>query len=552
MSIDLEIAQKIKGKSIFEIAKEANVNEEYIIPYGYNKAKIQVDGIKEESRGKVILVTAISPTKAGEGKSTTTIGLNDALCKLGKKSMVALREPSLGPVFGLKGGATGGGYAQVIPMEDINLHFTGDMHAITSANNLIAACLDNAIYQGNELGIDPTQVVWKRCLDMNDRTLREITIGQGKPTNGVERKDHFQISVASEVMAVLCLAEDLMDLKARLARMIVAYTYEGAPITVDDLGISGAVAMVLKDAIQPNLVQTLEGNPVLIHGGPFANIAHGCNSVIATKTAMKLADYVVTEAGFGADLGAEKFFDIKCRSANITPSAVVLVATIKALKMHGGVAYEELHHENVEALLAGCVNLERHIQTIQSFGLPYVVAINAYTQDHASESEALQAYCKQQGHPMAYSTVWAQGGEGGLALAQIVLDLVNEKNDFHYCYEQEDSIETKIRKIAQTCYGAKDVAYSEQALAQLQKYQDLGFGSLAICMAKTPVSLSDDPSKLGAPKDFTLHISELYVSSGAGFIVVLTGSVMTMPGLPKHPAALKMDIDANGKITGLF
>lgn len=551
MSIDLEIAQKVKGESIYEIAKKAGIKESAILPYGLNKAKINVDEIEGEANAKVILVTAISPTKAGEGKSTTTIGLNDALCALDKKSMVALREPSLGPVFGLKGGATGGGYAQVIPMEDINLHFTGDMHAITSANNLIAACLDNSIYQGNELEIDPTKVVWKRCLDMNDRTLRDITIAQGKATNGVERVDHFQITVASEVMAVLCLASNLDDLKARISKMIVAKRYDGTLVSVEDLGISGAITMILKDALQPNLVQSLEGNPVLIHGGPFANIAHGCNSIIATKTAMKLADYVVTEAGFGADLGAEKFLDIKCRMADLQPSCVVIVATIKALKMHGGVTYEHLKEENVEALLKGCVNLERHIQTIKNFGLPYVVAINAFSQDGEQETKALREYCEQNNHPIAYSSVWANGGQGGIELAKQVIELCKQENNYAPLYELENSITEKITKIATLVYGAKDVEFSEVALQQIQELNKNGFGQHAICMAKTPVSLTDDPKVLGAPTGFTLHVRELYVSNGAGFIVALTGNVMTMPGLPKIPAANQMDV-VNGKIIGLF
>ncbi|MGL5540593.1 MAG: formate--tetrahydrofolate ligase, partial [Erysipelotrichaceae bacterium] len=551
MSIDLEIAQKVKGLPILEVARKANIAEENIECYGTNKAKIALAQQNAATqKGKLILVTAISPTKAGEGKSTTTIGLNDALCALGKKSIVALREPSLGPVFGLKGGATGGGYAQVIPMEDINLHFTGDMHAITTANNLIAAVLDNSLYQGNPLQIDKDNVVWKRCLDMNDRTLRDITIGQGKATNGVERADHFQISVASEVMAVLCLSKDVHDLKVRLGNMIVAYSLEHQPIFVKDLDIAGALTMILKDAIKPNLVQTLEGNPVLIHGGPFANIAHGCNSIIATTMALGLGDYVVTEAGFGADLGAEKFFDIKCRTADVRPDAVVLVATIRALKMHGGVAFEDLATPNVEAMLAGSVNLERHIQTLKSFGVPYVVAINAFPTDTKEEHAALQAYCEAHNHPMALSQVWAKGGQGGLALAKQVLALVDQPNQFHWIYELNETLPTKIAKIATTCYGAKAVEYSEVALAKLAQYERLGFDGLAVCMAKTPVSLSDDPRLLGAPTDFTLHVQDLSVSHGAGFVVVLTGSVMTMPGLPKVPAACKMDMDEQGVIKG--
>ncbi|MGL5977907.1 MAG: formate--tetrahydrofolate ligase [Erysipelotrichaceae bacterium] len=553
MSIDLEIAQKVQGSHILDVAKRAGIAEEFIEQYGNNKAKIALEQASLATKqGKLILVTAISPTKAGEGKSTTTIGLNDALCALNKKSMVALREPSLGPVFGLKGGATGGGYAQVIPMEDINLHFTGDMHAITTANNLISAVLDNHIYQENSLNINPENIVWKRCLDMNDRTLREITIGQGKATNGIERADRFQITVASEVMAVLCLASSITDLKQRLGRMIVAYTHDNQPVYVEDLGISGALIMILKDAIKPNLVQSLEGNPVLIHGGPFANIAHGCNSVIATKMALGLSDYVVTEAGFGADLGAEKFFDIKCRSANLKPDAVVLVATIRALKMHGGVAYEDLKNENVEAMLAGCVNLERHIQTLKNFKLPYVVAINAFVSDSEAEIAALQAYCNQHQHPMARSDVWSHGGQGGIELANIVLNLVEQGNDFAPCYDLDMDVYTKIETIAKTCYGAKDIEYSQQAMEKIAMIERGEFKHLAICMAKTPVSLTDDPKQLGAPKDFTLHVNDITISNGAGFLVVLTGAVMTMPGLPKRPAALNMDMSEDGIITGLF
>ena len=552
---DLEIAQECVMEPIVDIAKKAGIGEDDLELYGKYKAKVSLDVLnrkKDQPDGKLILVTAINPTKAGEGKSTTTVGLVDGFRRLGKNAMVALREPSLGPVFGLKGGATGGGYAQVVPMEDINLHFTGDMHAITTCNNLISACLDNHIHQGNELDIDVDRVVWKRVLDMNDRTLRQIEIGLGPKANGVERKDGFNITVASEVMAILCLSNSLMDLKERLGNILVAYNTKGEPVYAKDLGIAGALAMVMKDAIKPNLVQTLEHNPVLIHGGPFANIAHGCNSVLATKTCLKLADYVITEAGFGADLGAEKFLDIKCRLADLTPSAVVIVATIRALKQHGGVEFEDLKTENVDAMLAGCENLAKHIETIQAFGLPYVVAINEFATDTAAEVEALQNWCKQHHHPMALSQVWAKGGEGAVALAQEVLQLCEAENHFQPIYDVNESIEDKIYKIAHTCYGAGAVEYSEEAKAQMETYRKLGWDHLPICMAKVPTSLTDQAKIYGAPKDFTITIREFRPSIGAGFLVALTGSVMTMPGLPKKPAANNMDIDEAGNISGLF
>ena len=540
---------------IQKVAAKIGIPEDALEYYGKYKAKLSFDylkSIQDQPQGKLILVTAINPTKAGEGKSTTTVGLGDALNRLGKKTMMALREPSLGPVFGLKGGATGGGYAQVVPMEDINLHFTGDMHAITTTNNLVCACLDNSIHQGNPLHIDPTKVTFKRCLDMNDRTLRDITIGQGSKANGVERKDGFNITVASEVMAALCLADDLMDLKERFARMQVAYTYDGDPVYVRDLGIQGAMAMVMKDAVLPNIVQTLEHNPVLIHGGPFANIAHGCNSVIATKACLELADYTVTEAGFGADLGAEKFLDIKCRLANLKPNAVVIVATIRALKQHGGVAFEDLKEENVDAMLAGCGNLAKHIDTVQQFGLPYIVAINQFESDSPKEIEALENWCKENGHPMSLSQVWAKGGEGALDLAQQVIALCDQPNTYAPLYDVHASIEDKINTIAQKVYGADGVDFTDEAKAQIETFNRLGWNELPICMAKTQMSLTDDGKIMGRPTGFRITVRELRPSLGAGFIVALTGKVLTMPGLPKHPSALDMDIDENGKIVGLF
>lgn len=552
---DLEIAQECKMEHIRDIAAKIGVGEEDLEYYGNYKAKVSLDLLhrnEDKEDGKLILVTAINPTKAGEGKSTTTVGLGDALNRLGKKTMIALREPSLGPVFGLKGGAAGGGYAQVVPMEDINLHFTGDMHAITTANNLISACLDNHIHQGNELDIDIENITWKRCLDMNDRTLRHITIGQGPKANGVERVDGFNITVASEVMAVLCLSTSLMDLKERLGNMLVAFNSKKEPIYVKDLGIEGALAMVMKDAIKPNMVQTLEHNPVLIHGGPFANIAHGCNSILATRTCLKLADYTVTEAGFGADLGAEKFLDIKCRFGGLKPNAVVIVATIRALKQHGNVAYEDLKDENVEAMLAGCENLAKHIDTVKQFGLPYIVAINEFASDTPAEVEALQSWCKEHQHPMSLSQVWAKGGEGALDLANQLVELCAEENSYAPLYEVEQSIEEKITAIATRVYGAKEVAFTEEAKEQIALYTSLGWDKMPICMAKTQMSLSDDAKVYGAPKNFTITVRELRPSLGAGFLVALTGKILTMPGLPKMPAANNMDIDEKGHIEGLF
>lgn len=552
---DLEIAQECKMEHIRDIAAKIGVGEEDLEYYGNYKAKVSLDLLhrnEDKEDGKLILVTAINPTKAGEGKSTTTVGLGDALNRTGKKTMIALREPSLGPVFGLKGGAAGGGYAQVVPMEDINLHFTGDMHAITTANNLISACLDNHIHQGNELDIDIENITWKRCLDMNDRTLRHITIGQGPKANGVERVDGFNITVASEVMAVLCLSTSLMDLKERLGNMLVAFNSKKEPIYVKDLGIEGALAMVMKDAIKPNMVQTLEHNPVLIHGGPFANIAHGCNSILATRTCLKLADYTVTEAGFGADLGAEKFLDIKCRFGGLKPNAVVIVATIRALKQHGNVAYEDLKDENVEAMLTGCENLAKHIDTVKQFGLPYIVAINEFASDTPAEVEALQNWCKEHQHPMSLSQVWAKGGEGALDLANQLVELCAEENSYAPLYDVEQSIEEKITAIATRVYGAEEVAFTEEAKEQIALYTSLGWDKMPICMAKTQMSLSDDAKVYGAPKNFTITVRELRPSLGAGFLVALTGKILTMPGLPKMPAANNMDIDEKGHIEGLF
>lgn len=552
---DLEIAQECQMEHIRDVAAKIGIEEDDLEYYGKYKAKVSLDLLhrnENKEDGKLILVTAINPTKAGEGKSTTTVGLGDALNRIGKKTMIALREPSLGPVFGLKGGAAGGGYAQVVPMEDINLHFTGDMHAITTANNLISACLDNHIHQGNELGIDIENITWKRCLDMNDRTLRDITIGQGAKANGVERKDGFNITVASEVMAVLCLSTSLMDLKERLGNMLVAFNTKKEPIYVKDLGIEGALAMVMKDAIKPNLVQTLEHNPVLIHGGPFANIAHGCNSILATKACLKLADYTVTEAGFGADLGAEKFLDIKCRFGGLKPNAVVIVATIRALKQHGNVAYEDLKEENVEAMLAGCENLAKHIDTVKQFGLPYIVAINEFATDTPAEVEALQNWCKEHNHPMSLSQVWAKGGEGAIDLANKLVELCDQENSYAPLYDVEASIEDKITTIATKVYGAKGVEFTEEAKEQIALYNSLGWNHMPICMAKTQMSLSDDAKVYGAPKDFTITVRELRPSLGAGFLVALTGKILTMPGLPKTPAANNMDIDENGHIEGLF
>ncbi len=554
MNNDLKIAQAATLEDIYEIAKKAGIQESALEPYGRDKAKIDIHSLdlKDKQDGKLILVTAITPTKAGEGKSTTTIGLVDGLSKIGKKAMACLREPSLGPVFGLKGGATGGGYAQVIPMESINLHFTGDMHAVTTANNLIAAMLDNSIYQENPLNIDPTKVVWKRCLDMNDRTLRDITIGQKKKTNGVEREDHFVITVATEVMAILCLSKDIKDFEKRISECVVAYTYDNQPVTVKDIGASGAATVVTKEALKPNLVQTLEHTPVLIHGGPFANIAHGCNSVIATTTALKLSDYVVTEAGFGADLGAEKFMDIKCRAAGLKPNAVVIVATVRALKMHGGVDINELGTENVEALLKGTENLQKHIESVQAFGVPYVVAINKFAKDTPNEVEALLNWCKENNHPVAQADGWANGGDGMVDLANIVVEKCEEENHFAPIYDVNASIEEKVTTIATTIYGAKDVEFSDEAKEKINQYHQYGWDTLPVCMAKTQNSLSDDAKVVGRPTDFTIHVRDINISKGAGFVVVYTGNVLTMPGLPKVPAAVNMGVDEHGETFGLF
>ena len=555
---DIEIAQACSMKKITEIAQTAGVGEGYLEQYGNHKAKVDYRLLKDmagKPDGKLVLVTAINPTPAGEGKTTTTVGLTDGLRKIGKKAVAALREPSLGPVFGVKGGAAGGGYAQVVPMEDINLHFTGDFHAIGAANNLLAAMLDNHIQQGNALGIDVKQITWKRCVDMNDRQLRNIVDGLGGRMQGVPREDGFDITVASEVMAVLCLASDIPDLKARLGRIIVAYTYDGKPVTAHDLKAEGAMAALLKDALKPNLVQTLEGTPVLIHGGPFANIAHGCNSVTATRMALKLGDYAVTEAGFGADLGAEKFLDIKCRLAGLTPSAVVVVATVRALKHHGGVAKADLNTENLEALEKGLPNLLHHVDTIRNtFHLPCVVAINAFPTDTAAELKLVEDKCKALGVNAVLSEVWAKGGEGGKALAEEVVRLCEEprREEFTFAYPDSTSLTDKLDAIVQRVYGGERAVLTPAAQKQAQKLVDLGFGNLPICMAKTQYSLSDDAKKLGAPEGFTVTVKNLKVSAGAGFIVALTGDIMTMPGLPKVPAAEKIDVDENGKITGLF
>ena len=534
----------------------AGISEDELEFYGKYKAKLSDElwnRIKDNEDGKLVLVTAINPTPAGEGKTTTSVGLGQAFAKLGKKAMIALREPSLGPCFGIKGGAAGGGYAQVVPMEDLNLHFTGDFHAITSANNLLAAMLDNHIQQGNTLGIDPRQVVWKRCVDMNDRVLRNIVVGLGRKTDGMVREDHFVITVASEIMAILCLADDLADLKRRLGRIIVAYNFKGEPVTADDLQATGAMAALLKDAIKPNLIQTLEHTPALVHGGPFANIAHGCNSVRATKMALKLSDITVTEAGFGADLGAEKFFDIKCRMAGLKPDAVVLVATVRALKYNGGVAKADLAEENLDALAKGIVNLEKHIENIQKYGVPVIVTLNSFVTDTDAENAFIEKFCRERGCEFALSEVWEKGGEGGVDLAQKVLETLETKeSDFHTLYNDELSLKDKIRTIAQEIYGAHDVVYEPAAEKQLAKIESMGFGSFPICMAKNQYSLSDDATKLGRPENFDIHIREVYVSAGAGFVVALTGAVMTMPGLPKVPAANGIDVTDDGKITGLF
>ncbi|MBQ2718479.1 MAG: formate--tetrahydrofolate ligase [Clostridia bacterium] len=552
---DIEIAQATPMKPITEIAARAAIDERYVEQYGRYKAKVDYALLNESERknGKLILVTAITPTPAGEGKTTTTIGLVDGLSRIGKRTVVALREPSLGPVFGVKGGAAGGGYAQVVPMEDINLHFTGDFHAIGAANNLLAAMLDNHIYQGNALGIDPRRITWRRCVDMNDRQLRFVTDGLGGRVNGVPREDGFDITVASEIMAVFCLASNIDDLKARLSRIVVAYTYDERPVTAGQLGAVGAMAALLKDALKPNLVQTLEGTPAFVHGGPFANIAHGCNSVIATRMAMKLGDYTVTEAGFGADLGAEKFLDIKCRAAGLNPDAVVMVATVRALKMHGGLAKTELGTENLGALEAGIPNLLRHVSNITTvYKLPCVVAVNRFPTDTDAEIELVIRKCRDLGVNVVLSTVWADGGRGGEALAREVVALCEEKNDFSFSYELDTTIEEKIEAVAKRVYRADGVTFTPAAKKQIATLTSLGYDKLPVCMAKTQYSFSDDPAKLGAPEGFTVTVRNVKVSAGAGFIVVLTGDIMTMPGLPKVPAAEKIDVDSTGKISGLF
>ena len=556
MKTDIQIAQEAKLLPITEVAKSLDISADELELYGKYKAKISdeyIEKISSNPNGKMVLVTAINPTPAGEGKTTTSVGLGQAFGKLGKKAIIALREPSLGPCFGIKGGAAGGGYAQVVPMEDLNLHFTGDFHAITSANNLLAALLDNHIQQGNELGIDTRAVVWKRCLDMNDRVLRNVVVGLGAKADGTVREDHFVITVASEIMAVLCLSEDMKDLKERLGRMVVAYNYKGEPVTASDLQAVGAMAALLKDAMKPNLIQTLEHTPALVHGGPFANIAHGCNSVRATKAALKMADYVITEAGFGADLGAEKFFDIKCRMSGLSPDAVVLVATIRALKYNGGGLKADLNTENLEALKKGIVNLEKHIENIQKYGVPVVVTLNSFVTDTDAEIIFVKEFCEERGCEFAISEVWEKGGEGGIALAEKVLEtLENKESNFKLIYDNTCTLKEKIEAVSKEIYGAKDVDYSSQVEKQLAQLEALGFGHLPVCMAKTQYSLSDEPTLLGRPENFTMHIREAYVSAGAGFVVVLTGTVMTMPGLPKKPAAFSIDVNEDGVITGLF
>lgn len=556
MKTDIQIAQEAAMLPIKVVAENAGITEDDLEFYGKYKAKLSEefwDKIKDNKDGKLVLVTAINPTPAGEGKTTTSVGLGQAFAKMGKKAVIALREPSLGPCFGIKGGAAGGGYAQVVPMEDLNLHFTGDFHAITSANNLLAAMLDNHIQQGNALQIDPRQVVWKRCVDMNDRVLRNIVVGLGNKMDGMVREDHFVITVASEIMAILCLADDLQDLKRRIGRIIVAYDFSGNPVTADDLQATGAMTALLKDAIKPNLIQTLEHTPALVHGGPFANIAHGCNSVRATKMALKMSDITVTEAGFGADLGAEKFMDIKCRKAGLKPDAVVLVATVRALKYNGGVAKSDLAEENLEALKRGIVNLEKHIENIQKFGVPVVVTLNSFVTDTDAENEYIRKFCEERGCEFALSEVWEKGGEGGIALAEKILEtLENKKSNFHVLYEDELSLKEKIDTISKEIYGAKGVVFEPAAQKQLAKIEEMGFGKFPICMAKNQYSLSDDAKKLGRPENFDIHIREVYVSAGAGFVVALTGAVMTMPGLPKTPSANNIDVSEDGKITGLF
>lgn len=556
MLTDVEIAQSAKMRSIVEVAKKVGLDEDDLELYGKYKAKISLEAIKKLEKnedGKLILVTAINPTPAGEGKTTTMIGLSQALNKLGKKSVVAMREPSLGPCFGIKGGAAGGGYAQVVPMEDINLHFTGDIHAITAANNLIAAMLDNSIHQGNPLNIDVRQIVWKRVVDLNDRALRHTVCGLGGKVNGVPREDGFDITVASEVMAILCLATSLEDLKQRAAKMIVAYTYDGKPVTIDDIEATGAVTLLLKDAIKPNLVQTLDHTPVFVHGGPFANIAHGCNSVMATQLAVKLGDYAITEAGFGADLGAEKFLDIKCRQANLNPEAVVIVATVRALKMHGGVAKKDLGNENLEALKAGLGNLEKHIENIAKFDLPCIVAINAFPTDTEAELQLLNECCKKLGVEVAISKVWEKGADGGIELAEKLLDILETKEaNYHPLYDLDLPIETKIETIVKEIYGGDGVEFTKKAKNKIKKYTEQGLSQLPICVAKTQYSLSDQASLLGRPTGFTVKINDIIPSAGAGFLIAISGDIMRMPGLPKRPAAVNMDIDENGKIIGLF
>lgn len=556
MKSDIDIALEAELEPIKKVAAKLDISEDELDLYGKYKAKITDElweRIKDRPDGKLILVTAINPTPAGEGKTTTTVGLGQAMDRLGKKSIIALREPSLGPCFGLKGGAAGGGYAQVVPMDDLNLHFTGDFHAITSANNLLAAMLDNHIQQGNALNIDTKQIVWKRCVDMNDRVLRNITVGLGRKADGVTREDHFIITVASEIMAILCLAENMKDLKERLSHIIVAYTYNGKPVTAGELKAVGAMAALLKDAIRPNLIQTLEHTPALVHGGPFANIAHGCNSVRATRTALKLADYTITEAGFGADLGAEKFFDIKCRVAGLKPDAVVLVATVRALKYNGGVAKAELGSENLEALKKGIVNLEKHIENIAKFGVPCIVTLNQFITDTDAELSFVKQFCESRGCEFALSQVWEKGGEGGARLAEKVVETIDkEESNFHYLYENQLSIKEKIETIATEIYGVGEVIFEPAACQQMKRIEELGFGSFPVCMAKNQYSLSDDKSVLGRPEGFPIHIREIYVSSGAGFVVAITGTIMTMPGLPKVPAAEGIDVGEDGQISGLF
>ncbi len=556
MKSDIQIAQEARMLPITNIAANIGIADDDLELYGKYKAKLSdsyINRLQNEPDGKLILVTAINPTPAGEGKTTVSVGLGQAFCKLGKNAIIALREPSLGPCFGIKGGAAGGGYSQVVPMEDLNLHFTGDFHAITSANNLLAALLDNHIQQGNTLNIDTRNVVWKRCLDMNDRVLRNVVVGLGTKADGTVREDHFVITVASEIMAILCLANDMNDLKDRLSRIIVAYNYAGEPVTAGDLQAVGAMAALLKDTLKPNLIQTLEHTPALVHGGPFANIAHGCNSVRATKTALKAADYVITEAGFGADLGAEKFFDIKCRKAGLKPDAVVLVATIRALKYNGGVAKADLNNENLDALKKGIVNLEKHIENLHKYKVPVVVTLNSFISDTEAEISFVKEFCENKGCEFALANVWGKGGEGGVELAQKVLDtLENKVSAFEPLYSDDLSLTDKIETVAKEIYGANGVTYTPAALQQLKKLTELGFGNLPVCMAKTQYSLSDDPNLLGRPENFNVSVREVYVSAGAGFVVVLTGAVMTMPGLPKNPAAFNIDVDEDGRITGLF